>query len=385
MAQPSQKLTRLAACSVVALVLATMLATWWIGGRGGRPLYWRGRLETASDHDAALILQKVVSAGGWGIDIAVEALGAPREPVALAARDALRLEMDRWELLGPGQAAGHVLAMAEALSAQVDRFDPRAKGAAADFAVRILLWPFEESEVDRVRLVAACDHVLRAKAASQEKRQPGEPGASAAMLEQPRQLDSPSRLDADAPAAPLPAMALPQPDRLGAAADAQIAGTSQAETKITGEISDAEMAIELAGRVEPGEVVGEDLTRLNAFELFERWHAADAEGRLAIDEEARRRHYTVRQIEVARHLASPSVQERRQWIEALPGLSGIDAKPWLLKLSYDDDTLVRMTTVTLMATSSDPVMLRRVAEMARSDADDTVRDQAARTIPDPTQ
>ena len=41
---------------------------------------------------------------------------------------------------------------------------------------------------------------------------------------------------------------------------------------------------------------------------------------------------------------------------------------------------MRLAAVTLMATSSDPQMLRRVAEVARNDPDERVQLQATRAI-----
>jgi hypothetical protein len=62
-------------------------------------------------------------------------------------------------------------------------------------------------------------------------------------------------------------------------------------------------------------------------------------------------------------------------------LPGIDAKPWLLELSYDEDSEVRGAAVTLMATSGDLELLKRVEQISRDDTDDHTRAQAAKALP----
>jgi hypothetical protein len=78
--------------------------------------------------------------------------------------------------------------------------------------------------------------------------------------------------------------------------------------------------------------------------------------------------------------ADPAV--RRAFVESLPTISGVDARPWLLELSYDDDPHVRAAAVTLMATSGDLELLKRVKQVALEDPDDATRGQAAKALPD---
>jgi hypothetical protein len=78
--------------------------------------------------------------------------------------------------------------------------------------------------------------------------------------------------------------------------------------------------------------------------------------------------------------ADPAV--RRAFVESLPTLSGVDARPWLIELSYDDDPRVRAAAVTLMATSGDLELLKRVEQVALEDPDDQTRGQAAKALPD---
>jgi hypothetical protein len=94
--------------------------------------------------------------------------------------------------------------------------------------------------------------------------------------------------------------------------------------------------------------------------------------------ELKRRGLSPRLVELGKRLTDPDPKERRHWAELLPRMSGIDAKPWLLWLSHDQDPDVRLAVVTLMATSGDPDMLNRVSQMGRDDDDPRIQAQAAR-------
>jgi hypothetical protein len=57
----------------------------------------------------------------------------------------------------------------------------------------------------------------------------------------------------------------------------------------------------------------------------------------------------------------------------LPELHSIDAMPWLLRLTQDENAEVRLAALTLLATTGDPTMLSRVQEIARQDRDPAVQ------------
>jgi hypothetical protein len=86
-------------------------------------------------------------------------------------------------------------------------------------------------------------------------------------------------------------------------------------------------------------------------------------------------------VEVARRAADPNPTVRLQLAESLPTLNGVDARPWLLELSYDDDAAVRAAAVTLMATSGDLDLLKRVQQVSLDDPDDHTRAQAEKALP----
>lgn len=94
--------------------------------------------------------------------------------------------------------------------------------------------------------------------------------------------------------------------------------------------------------------------------------------------ELHRRGFSLREIEIGKHLTSADAAERTKYTEQLPS-SGIAVKPWLIYLSSDPDAEVRRAAVVIMATSNDPELKAKLRELAITDADEIVRDQAAKS------
>jgi HEAT repeat protein len=101
---------------------------------------------------------------------------------------------------------------------------------------------------------------------------------------------------------------------------------------------------------------------------------------LAARVELERRGLSSPLVDVGRRATDPDPKVRRQLAEALPSLPGVDARPWLLQLSYDENAQVRATAVTLMATSGDLEMVKRLEQISRDDPDDYTRGQAAKAL-----
>ena len=85
--------------------------------------------------------------------------------------------------------------------------------------------------------------------------------------------------------------------------------------------------------------------------------------------ELARRGYSPQQIDLAKMLYDPNPAVRIELAQVAQKTSSIDAKPWLLSLSQDQDANVRYAAAGIMATSTDPDLLRRVDELGRTDSD----------------
>ena len=152
-----------ARCLAAPIAVGAIVAGRWLFNYQVRPRYLQHELETASDEQVPGIVRKLPGLGGEGMQCLVLALGSSRPVVEKQAQLNSAEELDRWELLDARQVSPKLLALAEALSGNVDHLDDEGRNIAADFALRILLWPLAEGQVDRPRLVTACDHVLRSK------------------------------------------------------------------------------------------------------------------------------------------------------------------------------------------------------------------------------
>jgi hypothetical protein len=136
--------------------------------------------------------------------------------------------------------------------------------------------------------------------------------------------------------------------------------------------------------VEPGMPTPDDAAawhRLKPRDVMRQLHVNDPRVVAAARTELEHRGVTGSQVEVARLATDPDPKVRKALAESLPSLAGIDAKPWLLELSYDDDPQVRATAVTLMATSGDLELLKRLEQISRDDPDDYTRAQATKALP----
>jgi hypothetical protein len=122
-------------------------------------------------------------------------------------------------------------------------------------------------------------------------------------------------------------------------------------------------------------------SQLRLRELMHRLESPDPTEAAAVRDELQRRGIVGPLFDLARIAAATDPDVRRAFVESLPSFSGVDARPWLLEMSYDDDSGVRAAAVTLMATSGDLDLLKRVQQTALEDPDDATRAQAEKALP----
>lgn len=397
----------------------------------------RRQLETVPDDRAASLLDEAVRLGEPGIPVLVEALASQRPSVARAAHRALFDEVDRWRSLAARDWSPRLTTLADALAARADRFPNDAQGRddAARLATQILLWPLDDSQVDRGRVVSCCEKVLRATGAS-ARSAPIHWGLAAPNRSGPHEggHDEGPRRSGDDPlktGTPLPGVSdvpgggLPD-DEPATQADAVENSTGRSRTadaraigphepdgpmleqprRLLAEPDDAKSILTARGEggsnqaekagdrdsVRPlaylqaamgvagkpaAETPGTHATnKAGTFELIERLGSREAAVAAAARRELERRGFTPRQFEIARQLSDPDPGVRVRLARRLPGLTSIDAVPWLLRLSEDRDAGVRRTAIALLATTGDPAVLSRIERMAEEDPDPAVARQA---------
>jgi HEAT repeats len=416
---------RLLGITLAATALLGILAAAW---HSRRPEIlaerWQARLTELPDAELEPQLRRIAELGDAGIPVLTAALGSPREPLRDAAQVAILDEMARWELLPAEAATARLSTLAESLAAMSRQFDRPTHRFAADLALRILHWPHEDGDARRPALLAHCEAVLAAAAAP--RRVPSviaiEP-ATASPIVASTNVDSVESLPALAryPGGGLPVelASLPPPREIAASRhDESGAPTSgepnrlpeQVATKPIGESAEpyaqldqapaanqprrlptaddssqstrllsAHVADRLPAEINPSNAVA--WNGLKVRELMQRLDSADAQIAANARGELKRRGIAGPLVELARRAADPNPTVRLELAESLPTFSGVDARPWLLELSYDDDPRVRTAAVTLMATSGDIDLLKRVQQVSLDDPDDHTRAQAEKALP----
>lgn len=344
-------------------------------------------LASAADDDLPDLLRKLADLGEPGNAALIRALASPRTVVARAAAQALEAELDRWSRLSPAAAEPKLVELANRLALAAESLPAPAQACARRLAMRILRWPEPGISLDRADIILACERILNAKPAPKlvqasrprrGKRMPENQQAARAAAghraKKTRLANWPSpKLLAEQMAAPLmggPNPAVPLVNEIAEPARF-IAGDSRplATANVLNELPDLNMA-SVSGAASEAEA--RNFERLNTFDVFAKLHDEEPTAQRAA-RELTRRGFNARQIEVGRHLTSPDAHERHQWVEALPGIRGVEAKAWLLHLSHDQSLAVRRAAITLLATSRDPEVLRRMAEVATHETDPELR------------
>jgi hypothetical protein len=78
---------------------------------------------------------------------------------------------------------------------------------------------------------------------------------------------------------------------------------------------------------------------------------------------------------------SPKPEQRVSVIPLLKGRTDVDPVTWLVQLSRDSVESVRLSAIEALAPHKAPAVQRRLAEMARSDTSETVRQAARKLVP----
>lgn len=348
------------------------------------------QLEQLPDDELVVHVRRLTRLGDHALPLLCAALSSPRAAVADAADHALCEELARWELLAP-RLAGRKLAMLSELLAQqsagAGHVSPR---RLADLAARLLAWP-KPGLREMPQIAAHCQRVLESAAA--DPREPQLFVASQALPIQsmaadvaPAQLtasdDKPAKMTEyvappllveDNPSSPPPAE--PQPSVLPPA----LLPTDMSEARPLSTAKPPEVpAASAAPLVAQLKEQAVPLEQLNTIPLAQLLHGSDASVVRASRAELARRGHPPLEIYLQERLTDPDPRVRSQAAGSLPSMPGMDARPWLLSLSRDESGEVRLVALTLMATSGESQMLRRVKEMAQTDTDPRVRSQAQR-------
>lgn len=393
----------------VCLVACLLLAATGLLAVFGQPLrdrllasYYEHQLAADGNGADRELLARLMNLGRPGTTAAVRALGAPMPATRELAYRTLFEELNRVEEQASQERSGLRLSdMAQALAAHIQHVPDRERGRAQSLAMKIAALAEAVPLAERGVVIASCQHAL---AVREKKRRPARavslaplrmapvprrriagknPPPSSASHQKPSaqlnltQFSPPAlgRADAQAPAepgllTPNDAVAL-----VGQPKKPQTVGRRE-EVMVAAFTSDAD---ESRATEDAGRATREQAHQLDVIELFRHLHSGQPLDRAA-RAELDARGFSPRQIEVGEHLVSPDAAERLQWTEWLPGIRGVDARFWLLRLSHDPNGHVRRAAVGLLATDRDPEVVRRLQRVVVEDTDERIREQASRAL-----
>lgn len=338
-------------------------------------------LPHLADDEVDEQLSRLARLDDVGLPALCEALGSSRTIIAEGAQARLLEHLARWELLAPQAASRKLTHLAKLLAEQAQRPDATGHRRLADVAERMLAWPMSGLP-DMPQIAMNCEVVLAAK-----MHAPREPSLLATM-EHARPIqkiaaatETSPRLEVEQTANTAEAMPLTPPPTDASTpgklpVDMSHARPIEEAAKPQAEAPSLDAApAPITVRVNQPRRVAMDL--LNTIPLAQLLHSPDSAMAASAREELVRRGFTAAQIELARRLTDSDFSVRSRTAASLPS-ADIDARPWLIFLSRDENPEVRLVALTLMATSGEAQMLRRVHEMAADDPDDRIRSQAQR-------
>ncbi|MGE3408522.1 MAG: HEAT repeat domain-containing protein [Pirellulales bacterium] len=409
---------------ISALLIAMLALLWgeldgWLAGR------WSARLSAVSDQEAAQLLRQLSKLDEAGIPGLAAGLASPRPAVMRHSQRILLEQLADWELLRPAQSAPKLLMLAESLTDLTGRGTPQGRLAAAHLAQRILDWPGGHPGIPPGRVALACGQVIAAVGMDDERKVAQD--QRAADLAARQQLFRRHQLARDAHAARYVALAsheapveeleqadeqslTPLPTEL--VADGDLASSSDSG-EIAQETTD-QPATSPASNSQPPRPSGEPgrlpddiktarpilaeidpprslraATPQPVMPKFEAYGTVELVGLLydengilaaRAEQELARRGFTGMHLELARRLTDPDPEVRQRWAKSLPGMQDLDARPWLLWLARDEETDVRHTALSLLATVNDPETLATVERIARDDADPRIQRIATKIV-----
>jgi HEAT repeat protein len=115
--------------------------------------------------------------------------------------------------------------------------------------------------------------------------------------------------------------------------------------------------------------------------LFKRLHDSDAVIREMASLTLKTRGLSQDQIGLGGLIYSPRPEQRVSVIPLLKNRTDVDPVIWLIQLSRDPEEMVRMSSIEALAKHNSPTVQRRLAEMARTDCSQAVRQAAGKVVP----
>jgi len=122
--------------------------------------HWQKQLATLPDKKILSQLRRIGQLGDAATPVLVKALASQRSQVVEASYQVLNESLDAWQLLRSRDSSPLVFQLTDELYRQFPNFGPSAKPLVRDMVLRALLWPMDETRINRTELVRKCEYLM---------------------------------------------------------------------------------------------------------------------------------------------------------------------------------------------------------------------------------
>ena len=348
--------------------------------------------ESVPAEEISRHLRQLPLLGDEGLRSLVRAIGSERDDVSESAAIIMDEQLEAWRELPASESSRRVSAVATLLAQYVDSFDASSRRRAAQISTQILLWPIDRDAVDGAELVEQCARVLEARSdtigleeteiAIRELDIPMVPGTegtpeqagdfSPNSIQQrlPPSITEIGRPPRQLTTTPVSQNPRPASDRAPDGFPSYASPTNeQPNDERTPELYKVPSPVGVADSdaVPPTAVFAPraqpvDLNGLADMGVMRSLHSSSSRIGAMAEAELAKRGYREMDIRLARRLVDPDPKVRLKLVTVLPSLAGVDPRPWLLQLMRDEDALVRRAAASVLSTSNDPLIQKRLRE-----------------------
>ena len=428
---------KIAVAAVVLTVIAVVAAFYILRPMGDELLakyYARQIAQTADRLEAESLIRQAVELGGPGLQVLATGLGSSDEAISRLSREAIVERLEAWQSLRTRYSTPLLARLAHELALAADGFDSNtqqsARKDAARLARRILERRLDRHAANRLQVVGDCQTVMRLAWPASGGRETVAGHSREAIqphVQQKSYADSQEKSLsivqlADLPGGGLPKSLEPIPleetleDRLQRREAIAAMGNSQTQdthpkdenntarwfnvptvprpvaedAEAPGLFRPAKVAERLShdmSNIKDGAVVEDRtddsatarrLSGVKTVELLHRLKSADAAALEEVKNELKCRGFQSRHFKLAERVFDPDPAVRMAVARQLPGAARLNSRPWLMLLAADSDSDVRLTAITILATSGGPELLAELETLAQNDPDPRIQLQAKR-------
>ncbi|MCC9609363.1 hypothetical protein LOC68_05590 [Blastopirellula sp. JC732] len=320
--------------------------------------YADAQLAQAPDDDIEFYLRRQLEISSHPEEDLIDALSSERAPLALAATNVLKQKRGRWRDQAAIRYRDEAIEIAVQLSARWEQLSPTARQAAVHLAEDVATWNLGLEPEESRQFNEAIDQILRRSAAASPADDSRPLLSALTMLPPPQQSARPHEYETPEQIAAAPGGYLSVvPEH----PDAKVARQLHAPSGFPSAAALTSKPIDPQGNnrepfgstgsmgIAPG-VLPEsarpsfptDLTKLADVDVMHWLHDSRPEVIELAEKELLRRRFQPFELDMARKLTSPSVQDRLRLAKELSIETDFDRKMWLVELAHDVDADVRI-------------------------------------------